>query len=762
MQSKARLSLFLLILIIAASLPGYAIPQAHATVVQTRPPIIIVGNQGFTAANGVVAGSGTALDPYIIQGWEIDGGQGMFLLNTEAFVIIRNVYVHSSYSGIDLYNVHNVRVENVTLTDNGSGVRMEYSASIVVNGSRISYTHGSEDDGGITVLESKGISITNNVLSSNARWGLRVSYSEVSVYGNTIESSLRNGIETLGSNVTITNNDIQSNYERFGVGVELGCITRAIISGNRLRNNGLFIDCDSELLQHGMRMITPDNTVNGKPLLYYEGCGDLHFDRTPIGQLIVAGCNSLAINHVTMDQRGSGIFAAFVNNLSVRNSRFTNEGSLGIIGVQSSVAITSSEFSNSTSGSFYIGGAKDVTFEGNVVQFNNGAGLDGIAISHGRLSGNTFRGNGYGLFLSDSQDITISSNQIVSNTLAGVFLYTVSNSIISHNRVLGNHGPGIDLEFSANITFMENSFVANAKSGLRLYSSILTTVIKNHFTGDGISMDFRGAPHNVVMPDNTLNGNPILYYETCPTGFQVSNTALGQLVIANCHDVQIFGLRITGAYEGIQLLTVSNVKLAEVDVSTGWSGIHTIGSNNVQVIDSILHSNTNGILVDDSPSVSIENSTITQNFGAGISDNYSAALTITGNLISGNGYGVSIGTLCCSSFGDKIVGNQIEKNNIGVFIDTTCCSPNMVYHNNFVENKFQMSEDSSFGPTPMYDNGYPSGGNYWSDYKGVDNCSGPGQDVCPGPDGIGDTPYIIDSLRVDRYPLMKPLSLVIP
>src|SRR5438552_18247804 len=54
----------------------------------------------------------------------------------------------------------------------------------------------------------------------------------------------------------------------------------------------------------------------------------------------------------------------------------------------------------------------------------------------------------------------------------------------------------------------------------------------------------------------------------------------------------------------------------------------------------------------------------------------------------------------------------------------------------------------------MWDDGYPSGGNFWSDYTGVDNCSGPNQDVCPDPDGIGDTPYTIDANNSDRYPLI--------
>jgi hypothetical protein len=64
---------------------------------------------------------------------------------------------------------------------------------------------------------------------------------------------------------------------------------------------------------------------------------------------------------------------------------------------------------------------------------------------------------------------------------------------------------------------------------------------------------------------------------------------------------------------------------------------------------------------------------------------------------------------------------------------------------------------SSDGSPNTWDNGYASGGNYWSDYCGVDIYTGPYQNVA-GSDGIGDTPYIIDANNIDHYPLMNPYS----
>ncbi|MCD6263682.1 hypothetical protein J7L60_04670 [Candidatus Bathyarchaeota archaeon] len=56
--------------------------------------------------------------------------------------------------------------------------------------------------------------------------------------------------------------------------------------------------------------------------------------------------------------------------------------------------------------------------------------------------------------------------------------------------------------------------------------------------------------------------------------------------------------------------------------------------------------------------------------------------------------------------------------------------------------------------TNRFDNGYPNGGNYWSNYNGTDSYSGPYQNET-GSDGIGDTPYPIQTSNEDSYPFMQ-------
>jgi parallel beta-helix repeat protein len=125
-----------------------------------------------------------------------------------------------------------------------------------------------------------------------------------------------------------------------------------------------------------------------------------------------------------------------------------------------------------------------------------------------------------------------------------------------------------------------------------------------------------------------------------------------------------------------------------------------------------------------------------------------AGCSIFGNVLTDSFAGVY---LSGSANDNNIVGNQITNNDYGVYIGSSACD-NVFYHNNFVNNTQQVV----CGPlTNTWDDGYPSGGNYWSDYAGADSLSGPYQNRT-GSDGIGDTPYYIGSNNTDNYPLMGP------
>jgi parallel beta-helix repeat protein len=122
--------------------------------------------------------------------------------------------------------------------------------------------------------------------------------------------------------------------------------------------------------------------------------------------------------------------------------------------------------------------------------------------------------------------------------------------------------------------------------------------------------------------------------------------------------------------------------------------------------------------------------------------------TISGINVTTNDIGI---VLISSSNYNNIAGNNVEENTVGILLDSS--SNNNIYHDNFVNNTQQVNTHDS---TNIWDQGYPAGGNYWSDYTEADLNRGPYQNET-GVDGIGDTPYIIDQSNVDHYPLTAPL-----
>jgi parallel beta-helix repeat protein len=118
------------------------------------------------------------------------------------------------------------------------------------------------------------------------------------------------------------------------------------------------------------------------------------------------------------------------------------------------------------------------------------------------------------------------------------------------------------------------------------------------------------------------------------------------------------------------------------------------------------------------------------------------------NITTNNGSGIDVN----SSYNNSVSGNDVTYNHVGMSLESSW--NNTIYHNNFKNNNHQVYGITSEN---FWDNGYPSGGNYWSDYNGTDSHSGAYQNQT-GSDGIGDKPYVIDANNTDRYPLMSPIN----
>jgi parallel beta-helix repeat protein len=223
---------------------------------------------------------------------------------------------------------------------------------------------------------------------------------------------------------------------------------------------------------------------------------------------------------------------------------------------------------------------------------------------------------------------------------------------------------------------------------------------------------------------------------------------------------------------GIDLSFSDNVTVKNVQIENFFDGIYLCHSSNETISGNNITANTwEGISLQDSSNNTISGNVITNNTSDGIGLWYFSDYTntICGNSIENNTDGIidqssniiisdnkiaynQIGLCLNDSLNNTIIGNTATANGYGISLQYS--SNNNVFHNNFVGNVVQVSVDS-WSVGNIWDKGYPSAGNYWSNYNGTDLYSGQYQNVT-GSDGIGDTPYKINANNTDRYPLMGP------
>jgi parallel beta-helix repeat protein len=190
---------------------------------------------------------------------------------------------------------------------------------------------------------------------------------------------------------------------------------------------------------------------------------------------------------------------------------------------------------------------------------------------------------------------------------------------------------------------------------------------------------------------------------------------------------------------GFKLTNRNNVTIRNVFITGFRYGIFLKSSSNC-IIDSNSFTNCDlgGFWEEISTGNTIANNAIANNYCGILLTWSNNTNTITNNTIRNN----PIGVMLIGSIGNIIRDNTVASNTLGGIYLLERADNNQIYHNNLINNTPQVSSNS----TNTWDNGYPSGGNYWSDYSGVDS----------NHDGIGDTPYVIDENNTDRYPLMNP------
>ncbi len=225
-----------------------------------RDPIRIDGNSDFAAQAAAEGwpGDGSEGNPYVIEGYEIDGtgyGYGIYVGNTSVHFVVRGCYVHNASgvewksdngisshkpiynSGIILFNVKNGSLGDNILIDSGRGIKL---------------------------FDSSNNNIKNNRISNNSS-GIRL---------------------TISHRNTIIHNEINGTSSRSG-GINLQHSDNNIINNNTLSNHsvGIYEDtCDGNLFEDNIFV-----NVETELLSVYETNGPIEEYSIPLALLITIG-----------------------------------------------------------------------------------------------------------------------------------------------------------------------------------------------------------------------------------------------------------------------------------------------------------------------------------------------------------------------------------------------------------------------------------------------------------------------------------------
>ncbi|MEM2394047.1 MAG: right-handed parallel beta-helix repeat-containing protein [Candidatus Bathyarchaeia archaeon] len=230
----------------------YAFIPIPVEALNTRERIRITSNEEFTPANGVIGGSGTQEDPYVIEGWAVAGGDlpAIWLENTDAYVVIRNCVVGVSHdAGLKLEKVFNVVIENLSVNPaNYVNVYIFGSENIRMSGCNLVNTR--ED--AVCIYESKNIIIEGCRIGDGRYYSLYMNHVEnVVVDGCDVFGSLYGVYAEASSGITIRNCAIHDNL---GDGVKFYSVQNSTISKCKLNANedhGIFLDVSDRITVEG-------------------------------------------------------------------------------------------------------------------------------------------------------------------------------------------------------------------------------------------------------------------------------------------------------------------------------------------------------------------------------------------------------------------------------------------------------------------------------------------------------------------------------
>lgn len=517
----------------------------------------------------------------------------------------------------------------------------------------------------------------------------------------TLTDDVYDSIVVERNNIVIDGNGYTLQGTGNGTGIDLTDREKVMIKNTQINN---FEFC--------IRLIRSDNIIISANNVTTSYCGVWLSDSS----------NSIVSENRLISNTG-GIDLYRTSNITVSANNITDNYD-GIRGSDVEfVTITENTITRSTYRGISISNSLKSTILGNTLTSQE-YGVDIYKASECTVSRNSMIDGGFGFAGSQLSSSVISENTI-TNSRYGVYFWDSSDSNISGNTITNSAIDGISLTITSDFTISNNSLKDSTYFGIEVLNSSSTTIYGNTLTDNYNGIHFWNVSYTTISGNN-ITGNT-------NSGIRI-NEASNCIVTENT---------LTDNYDGITLYNSTNSRASRNIVTGSRLGISSYLSSNITISGNTLTDNRDGFYNWYGSYNTVSGNRITDNRDHGILHGESNNTIIVANTLSNNG---DANRLYLSSH-VTVSENYISGNFIGFLVLQS--SNNTFYHNNFVNNNVQIFDDT----TNIWDNGFPSGGNYWSDYTE----RYPDAEELNG-SAIWDTPYVIDEENQDNYPLMQPYS----
>ncbi|UCD01221.1 MAG: right-handed parallel beta-helix repeat-containing protein [Promethearchaeota archaeon] len=639
------------------------------------------------------SGSGTEIDPYLIENVVIDGQNSsscIIIENTREYFEIKNCTLYNAGAeqipeydcGIRIENCSNGKLINNNISfNNFIGMYLDDCNNTVIQGNNVSHNEWSA----IYLLFCQDCKIVGNNVYNNSREGAYLTRSDyLTVLDNTFINNSESGVSSYQSDhCYFKNNTASFNLES---GFQLLSIFNNTVINNTINNNGA----------HGLLL----NDANNCTII--RNIANNNTGTMAAGIFLGNGNYNSFLGNIAEFNYWAGIFfqgTCLFNNVTRNNLTYSGVTGLyfwGAFGPIEQNIISGNNITNPGEEGIQLAVCQFNTVVGNNIDDNN-YGVLLNSCNNTSISGNTIKNSfNNGIYLVNfNENNTISGNVIVNQSWGIRIINRNKNNKIINNNISESRSSGIHVDFLNDLNIISGNIIDNSdEDGIYLSDECTKNVISGN-TIDNNSLN--GILLEDECNNNTIMGNTIKSNDN--NGISLDNNCYNNTIIGNnIYNNSNFGLYLDDHCErneisgnnqiwnnsnGIFLYTCDHTIINNNDIYNNsgyiawmqYNNYTTFCNNNIyendlymyihscyfsNYSDNIIINNADhGLYLLSCENNTISGNTITNNEKNGIYLRNSINHTITGNIIK---YNDEKGIYVENSNNTSLTGNIITDN----------------------------------------------------------------------------------------------------